>query len=85
MKSTPNNSGNSAESGSNPVRTFGQKETTRTFVETGKLGDDEIELVMQDSRKSSLSPTRTMSVAGMHDGKDVVYVTSEITVFCEVA
>jgi hypothetical protein len=88
MKATPNNTSNqptSAYGRSLPARSSGQQRTSHAFVEAGKYDDDEIELVMRDSTKSSLSPTRTQSEAETYDGKDVVKVTSEMTVFREVA
>lgn len=58
--------------------------TSRACVEAGGVGDDEIQLVLRDSRKNSMSPTtRTISDVGTHDGKDAVKITTDVTVLRE--
>jgi hypothetical protein len=91
MKVTPTNTSNRGTSAyvrSGPQKSFdpshGHRATSRAHVEAGGFGDDEIQLVLQDSRKSSLSrTTRTTSEAGANDAKDTVKVTTNVTVVRE--
>jgi hypothetical protein len=94
MKATPQNTSNRGISGyvhSGPRRSFNQPSfhgrmggSSRACVEAGGVGDDEIQLVLQDSRKNSMSPTtRTISDEGTHDGKDTVKITTDVTVLRE--
>ncbi|KAH4101213.1 hypothetical protein HBI25_157810 [Parastagonospora nodorum] len=94
MKATPQNTSNRGISGyvqSGPRRSFNQPSfhgrmggSSRACVEAGGVGDDEIQLVLQDSRKNSMSPTdRTISDVGTHDGKDTVKITTDVTILRE--
>jgi hypothetical protein len=67
-----------------PRKSFTHLDTYRSHVQGGHSGDDEIELVFQDSRKSSASPTRTTSAIGTQDEKDSVRVTTDVTVVRDV-
>jgi hypothetical protein len=91
MRATPTNTSNRGTSEyvrSGPQKSFdpshGHRATSRVHVEAGRFGDDEIQLVLQDSRKSSLSRTTgTTSEAGAHNDKDAVKVTTNVTVVRE--
>jgi hypothetical protein len=66
-----------------PRKSFSHLDTYRSHVEAG-TGDDEIELVLQSSRKSSTSLTRTTGASGAHDDKEGVRVTTNVTVVRDV-
>jgi hypothetical protein len=94
MKATPQNTSNRGASGfkhSGPGKSFNHQShhgrtggTSRAHVEAGGFGDDEIQLVLNDSRKGSLSPTtRTISDVGTNYDIDTVKVTTDVTVVRE--
>lgn len=64
-------------------KSLGHLDTYRSHVEAGPI-DDEIELVPQDSRKSSMSPTRMPGTLGIHDDKVGVRVTTNVTIVRDV-
>jgi hypothetical protein len=92
MKATPTNTSNrgtsnygrSAPGGGSHSYAIGHTGNSRAGVDVGKLGDDEIQLVLQGSRKNSLSPTtRTVSDVGTQDGKDTVKITTDVAILRE--
>lgn len=70
--------------GSHSLRkSFSHLDTYRSHIEGG-TGDDEIELVLQNSRKSSTSPSHTTGTSDAHDVKEGVRVTTNVTVVRDV-
>jgi hypothetical protein len=64
-------------------RSNGYPGQSRSHGQARITGDDEVELVLRElreSRKSSLSQAHTTSASELNDGKDVVRVTTDVTV-----
>jgi hypothetical protein len=77
MRITPVNTSNRSTSGYvNP----GPRRSLSHPLKDRKTGDDEIELVLQESRKSSL----TTNATGAQEAKDGVRVTTNIAITREV-
>jgi hypothetical protein len=83
MRISPEITSNRSTSGNMIVgnrRSLSHPGPARSYAQARKIGDDEMELVLRESRKSSLSPTRTTTATGVHDSKDAVRVTTDVTV-----
>jgi hypothetical protein len=64
-------------------KSLSRLDTYRSHVEAGPV-DDEIELVLQDSRKSSMSSTRKIDTLGVQDDREGVRVTTNVTIVRDV-